>query len=375
MNETTKKIILGGVSVAVIAGAYFLVMKPNMEDTKKIKSETQRLQTTLDDLKAKEARRQEFLDGTAENLALFEDKLAEFPSNWNQEYQIEFVEKVRKNPDIIYNVTGQMMAEPTAYYVLGGTGTVQSADASADATAETAASDHYECYTQTMVLEYVGDYAGVKDFVDHVAAYPYRMTIDNVSISADDASTDYYKGELTVNQYYITGLDRTEQDDIDLTDIETGVDNIFSGGSAQGVVSKYAADNGAAIISDYDLYVAVNPTSSDTSGKVVGLASGSTVTSSKNEAEAIEISVSQDGDTYTVIYGIGTEKQTKEFAPGEDLTLLIQSSDIKDASDVNTANISIENTTDKTLYVKVADDTSARRIKIVNRAGSVIVYK
>lgn len=370
MNETTKKIILGGVSVAVIAGAYFLVMKPNMDDTKKIKSETQKLQVTLDDLKAKEARRQEFLDGTAENLALFDDKLAEFPSNWNQEYQIEFVEMVRKNPDVEYNVTNQAMAEPTAYYVLGGAGAVT--DAEADVTTS---SDNYECYTQTMVLEYVGDYKGVKDFIDHVAAYPYRMTIDKVTIAAADGRDGYYVGELTVNQYYITGLDREEQDDIDLSGVETGVDNIFEGGGAQGAVSKYAADNGAAIISDYDLYVAVNPTSSDTSGKVVGLASGSTVTSSKNEAEAIEISVSQDGDTYTVIYGIGTEKQTKEFAPGEDLTLLIQSSDIKDASDVNTANISIENTTDKTLYVKVADDTSARRIKIVNRAGSVIVYK
>lgn len=373
MNETTKKIILGGASAAILLGAFFGVVRPVNEETKSIKAETAKLQATLDDLKAKEARRQEFLDGTAENLALFDEKLAEFPSNWNQEYQIEFIENIRKNPDIEYNVTAQGMATPTAYYVLGGA----SIDTQAtDGTTINPASENYECYSQTMTLEYEGDYAGIKDFVDHVAAYPYRMTIDSVTVEASGDKLGYFKGEMTVNQYFITGQNREEQDEIDLDEIQTGVDNLFDGGSAQGTVSKYAADNGEAIISDYDLYVAVNPTTSDTSGKLVGLASGGTnVTSNKNAAEAVTISVSKDGDTYSVTYGIGTEKQTQEFAPGEDLTMLIQSSDLKDASDLNGVNISIENTTDKTLYVKIAGDSTARRVKIVNKAGNVIVYK
>ena len=74
-------------------------------------------------------------------------------------------------------------------------------------------------------------------------------------------------------------------------------------------------------------------------------------------------------------YAIGSQKQTPEFEPGEDLTILIQSSDIKDSSDKNGANISLENTTDMPLYVKIADDATAQRIKIVNRAGSISVYK
>lgn len=375
MNETTKKIVLGGASAAILLGAFFGVVRPGNEKTKAIKAETAKLQATLDDLKAKEARRQEFLDGTAENLALFDEKLAEFPSNWNQEYQIEFVENVRKNPDIEYNVTGQGMVEPTAYYVLGGSG-AETQVAEDGTTAIDSTADNYECYAQTMTLEYVGDYAGVKDFVDYVSAYPYRMTIDSVTIEASTDQVGFFKGEMTVNQYFITGKDREEQDEINLDEIETGVDNLFDGGSAQGSVSKYAADNGEAIISDYDLYVAVNPTTSDTSGKLVGLASGGkNVTSNKNAAEAVTISVSKDGDTYSVTYGIGTEKQTQEFAPGEDLTMLIQSSDLKDASDLNGVNISIENTTDKTLYVKIAGDSTARRVKIVNKAGNVIVYK
>ena len=138
---------------------------------------------------------------------------------------------------------------------------------------------------------------------------------------------------------------------------------------------EYTDDNGEAIKSDYDLYVAVNPASSDASGKIVGLKSGNTVTSSKNEVEAVSIKVTQDGTTYTAEYGIGTEKKIQEFNPGDDLTLLVQSSDLKDATDTNAITLSIENSTDKTLYVKVADDATAARVKITNKAGNVVVYK
>ena len=120
----------------------------------------------------------------------------------------------------------------------------------------------------------------------------------------------------------------------------------------------------------------MNPTSSDTSGKVVGLASGgNNVTSSKNESESVTVRVSKEGDQYVVEYGIGTDTRRQEFDPGDDLTMLIQSSDIKDTEDINGVAVTLENTTDKTLYVKVADDASANRVKIANRAGSVIVYK
>ena len=56
--------------------------------------------------------------------------------------------------------------------------------------------------------------------------------------------------------------------------------------------------------------------------------------------------------------------------------MLIQSSELKDeAADQNKVVVSLENSTDKTLYVKIADDASANRVKIANRAGNVSVYK
>lgn len=376
MNDTYKKLLLGGLSVAIVAGGYFLIMKPNNDDKKAIQTETKNLKTTLADLQSKEVNRQEYLDGTAENEQLFEDRLGEFPSNLNQEYQIEFVQGVRENPDINYNVIAQGMAQPTAFYVLGGSnseGELAAEPTTDGENTETMTDSNYECYTSTMNFTYEGDYKGIKDFVNYVASFPYRMTIDNVSVSSDDEGK--YAGAMTVNIYCISGNGRDEQMDIDLNDVQLGSDNIFSRGGDSSV-SKYAADNGEAIINDYDAVLILNPTTSDTSGKVLGLkAGGENLTSNKNAVEEVSVKVSKEDGKYIMTYSIGTETKTQEFDPGEDLTLLVQSCDIKDSSDANGVKLSLNNTSDKTLYVKVVDDTTAQRVKIVNRSGSIGVYK
>ena len=376
MNDTYKKILLGGLSVAIVAGGYFLIMKPNNDDKKAIQSETKNLKTTLADLQSKEVNRQEYLDGTAENEQLFEDRLAEFPSNLDQEYQIEFVQGVRENPDINYNVISQGMAQPTAFYVLGGSnseGELTAEPGTDGADTETMTDGNYECYTSTMNFSYEGHYKGIKDFVNYVASFPYRMTIDNVSVASDEDGN--YTGAMTVNIYCISGNGRDEQMDIDLNDVQLGSDNIFSRGGDSSV-SKYAADNGEAIINDYDAVLILNPTTSDTSGKVLGLkAGGENLTSNKNAVEEVSVKVSKEDGKYIMTYSIGTETKTQEFDPGEDLTLLVQSCDIKDSSDANGVKLTLNNTSDKTLYVKVVDDTTAQRVKIVNRSGSIGVYK
>lgn len=384
MNETYKKILLVVLGILILLAAWFFGMKPNNEKAASVESEVNRLTTYYNELLAKEVNREQYLQDTEANYAMFDEKLNEFPSNLYQEYQLEFVQGIRNNEEIDYNVTAQGMNPETAFYVLGGSNSEGTLDAAPEGTetegTETEGTDGeasagYQCFNSSMSFTYEGSYEGIKKFVNYVAAYPYRMTIDAVSVSMDE-QTGEYGGSMTVNIYCIKGNGREEQVPLNLDDIDTGVDNLFTGGTASGSVSKFAEDNGESIKSDYDLYIAVNPTSSDTSGKLVGLRTGGTnVTSDRNEAEAVTVTVSKEGDSYVVQYGIGTNRQRQEFDPGEDLTLLIQSSAIKDESDVNAITLSIENSSDKTLYVKVVDDASANRVKITNRAGSVIVYK
>lgn len=373
MNETYKKLLLIVLSIGILVGTYFLWVSPQWDEKKAIERETASLKVTLRELQDKEIHRAEYLQWTEDNYSMFDAKLSEFPANWNQEYQLMFVQAVRNNEDIEYNVDSQGMAQPSLFYTLGGSNAEGQLAVTEDGSA--APDDNYTCYTSAMTLSYEGDYAGIKNFVNYVASYKYRMTVDQVSIQRDEES-GLFNGSMTVNIFSISGRGRDENVQLELDDIDTGVKDLFIGGEGAGVVSKYASDNGAAIQNDYDLYLAVNPTSSDTSGKVLGLRTGGTnVTSSRNESEAVTVRVSKEDGKYVVTYSIGTDSRRQEFDPGEDLTMLIQSSDIKDTSDTNAAAVTLENTSDLTLYVKVADDATANRIKIANRAGSVIVYK
>lgn len=373
MNDVYKKIILIVLSIGILVATYFLWVSPKWDEKKAIERETEGLKATLRELQDKEIHRAEYVQWTEDNYKMFDAKLEEFPANWNQEYQIMFIQAVRNNENIDYDVENQGMLQPTLFYTLGGSNAEGQLAVADDGTA--VAEDNYTCYTTTMTLQYYGEYEGVKNFVNYVAAYKYRMTIDEVSVKQDE-ETGLYEGNMSVNLFSISGHGREGNVNLELDDIDTGVSNLFAGGDGAGIVSKYASDNGEAIKNDYDIYMAVNPTSSDTSGKVLGLRSGGTnVTSNRNESESATVRVSKEGDQYIVEYSIGTDKRRQEFTPGDDLTMLIQSSDIKDADDANGVAITLENTSDLTLYVKVADDATANRIKIANRAGSVIVYK
>lgn len=375
MKESYKKLIFIALSILVVGAAIFGFVRPRNEKTNAVNAETAALQSRYDELLSKEVNRQQYLDDTEAYYEMYDAKINEFPSNWDQEYQIMFIQGVRNNENIEYDVHALGMQQPALLYTIGGSNSEGSLATVGDGS-EVAESTGYQCYTSIETLSYEGSYDGVKAFMDYVATFPYRITLDGINIAWDDTVNNYV-GEMTMNIFYITGNGREEQFDVNVLDeVNTGVDNIFDGGEGAGSISKYAADNGDAIKSDYDLFVTVNPADSDASAKTVGIRSTTAaVTSNKNESEAVSIKVSQDGTTYTAEFGIGVDKQVQEFDPGDDLTLLIQSSDLKDETDVNAVSVSINNTSDKTIYVKVAGDESANRVKIANRAGSVVVYR
>ncbi len=373
MTDGVKKGLLVVAAIALIAVGIFVGYRHFNNQAKNIQTQRKQAEQTLAQLQALDANRQTYIDGAAQYEADFNSKLELFPSNWDQEYQVELIEAVRKNEGMEYDASKQTLVEPTLYYTLGGS----NAEASLEEGGEVVASDDsYEVYYTAMDMDYYGGYEGIKDFIRLIMNYGYRMTIDKVTMGRQELG-EGYAGAMTVNQYYITGKGREEHDNVDLSDVGVGKNNIFEAGEggSSSTSSKFSADSGAAIVSDYDLFVAVNPTSSDTSGKQVSVKStGASITSDKNSSEQVSIEISNNGDTYTVIYGIGSEKKTAEFAPGEDLTLLVQSSAVSGSDDKNAVNLKIENNSDKTLYVKVADDTD-RRVKVAGSTGSVVVFK
>ncbi len=403
-SEKSILMVLAGLAIAILGFIY--VIKPNYEETQTIKAECVQLQDRLTLLQQKEARRDEYLAGIDEFNKAFEEKLDAFAPDLNQEVTIMFLEGIKDSNE--FDIESLELGEPEQFYTLGLGGGDATLDASTtssgtteaattEATTTEAATDsttlvegdavdeaEYNCYRAAFPLEYTGSYASLKDVVKYVNDFENRMTIDSIEI-AYDADSDLYGGALNLMMYSVMSSDRPETS-MEMNDVEIGTDNIFQGavgtGSSSVVASmtKYDENEGAAIESSYDFYAMLNPASSDVSAKVVGQngagKEASVISNSDNDVTNLSFEFyEKDGKNYCK-YTLGDSVSYEaEVTSAEDIKLLIQSSARKNDDDKVGVKVTIRNTTDLPVYVKVAgDDSVSPRVKIANKSGAVKVY-
>lgn len=181
-----------------------------------------------------------------------------------------------------------------------------------------------------------------------------------------------------MNIYAITGGDR-DPEQVNVS-VKEGVDNIFTGGngSSKNVASPFDADNGEKIVSDHEIMIMLASADNDsTSGIVVASdeADESTyVTSSENARQDLTISVTTENNKNYVTYQIG-DKSYKSEIRSSSLTVYVSSSARVDSDDKNGVNVSVRNSTNLSVYFKVAkDDNSDPRFKLGSTMGNVKVY-
>ncbi len=406
-SEKSILMVLAGLAILVLGIMY--IVKPNYEEVQTIKAECVQLQDRLTLLQQKEARRDEYLAGIEEYEAAFEEKLDCFAPDLNQEVTLMFLEGIKDSNE--FEIDALKLGEPEQFYTLGlGGGDAALSTTPADATAttetvttETATADgtatetttdlvegdavvesEYNCYRAAFPMEYVGEYTALKDVVKYVNDFEKRMTIDSIEITYE-ADSDTYSGNLNLMLYAVMSSDRPETS-MELNEVETGTDNIFQGsvggdvsGSAS-KLSKYDENDGAAIESNYDFYAMLNPASSDVSAKVVGQngagKEASVISNSDNDVTNLSFEFyEKDGKNYCK-YTLGDSVSYEaEVTSAEDIKLLIQSSARKNDDDKVGVKVTIKNTTDLPVYVKVAgDDSVSPRVKIGSKTGSVKVY-
>ncbi len=409
LGDTEKAILLGILGVAIAILAIIYVAKPNWEETQSINSEITTLQAKLADLQSKQADREFYLSETERYEQEFDRVLNSFPPDLNQEITIMFMQGIKDNNDFTIGTLG--LGQQEQFYTLGmngGDATLGAAPADAaateaastDAAATEAAADpnaaggltvgeaapaaSYDCYRAAFPLDYTGSYESLKDVVTYVDTYADRMTVNSIDISYD-AENDRYRGSLNVMCYAIESTERTERN-IDLNQVEVGVDNIFNGGSAgsgssSSSLNKYDENDGAALESNYDFYAMLNPATSDVSAKVVGQngtgKEASVISNSDNTVSTLSFEFyEKDGKNYCKYTLDNSKSYEAEVTAAEDIKLLIQSSARKDAEDKVGIRVSVSNSTKLPVYVKVSgDDTTSPRVNVTGRTGSVKVYK
>lgn len=406
MNDSLKGVILIFVGIVAALLSFMYVAQPNIDSTRSIQGEIDTLTARLAELEAKQAERDRYLEETAQYNADYDSILNSFPADLNQEVTIMFIEGIRENYE--FDAESLTMGVKEQFYTLGVGGGDASLDAAApveavegEETTEVAAEETteapadsvlatsepapvYDCYRASFPISYSGSYESIKDVVSYVDNYTDRMTINQIDI-AYDSENDVYTGNIQLYCYSIEGEDRPERT-VELNEVETGVNNIFNSGASvsstvENSLSKYDDTEGSAIETSYDFYTMLNPASSDVSAKLVGQnGSGkdaSIVSNSDNSISTVTYDFyEKDGKTYCK-YTVDNENSYEaEVTSAEDVKLLIKSSDRKDDDDKVGVRVTVNNSSNLPVYVKVSGDDSVNpRVTIAGKSGSVKVYK
>ena len=416
MSGNIKNALLVIVMIGIAVASVMLVIKPNWEAKQTLDVEISQLQTRLAELQAKEADRAIYEAGIVKNEQDFEEILAKFPEDIQQENYFKFFSDIESDKDIDVKMNSYGLTEPEEFYALGSgattvegtapatdaasTDTAATTEASAEATTEAPVVDttadagekkaiddaDLTGIVTNVAIDYTGTYKGVKDLVVYVMGYEDRMTIDTMTLTYDEAE-EGLTGAISFNIYAITSESRKLQQPV-IDGVKLGTDNIFdtadkSDNKANKKLTSKVED-GSKIVSDYDYYVALNAATSNANSIEIGAKgdSASVLSSNVNEVENATIKFFKVGAKYYVSYNIGDAtypenfEQGVEFDPGEDLNVLIKSSKRKNDKDLAGIKLVIDNETDMDVNVKIdGDDKENGRVRIASKIGSVNVFE
>lgn len=373
MKDSDKKILIVLGAILILVAAWFLVVSPTRDDIKALENENATLRARLDDLIAKEQMKDQLEKETAEAKERFAAELTKYPADLNQESTVMFMKGVEQQNEFIYDSI--TLPEETQFYVIGAAHDDTELETADEA--EAATDDSYVASSCAYGVEYIGTYDGIKDFMDYVANYKYRMNISEIDIDLDE-ETGLFQGSLITNAYAVAGPDRNP-DTVDVT-VPEGKENLFLGQGVNigGNTMAYDNDNGQSIVSNHELMILLDNAANDTTdGIIVATDSrddSTFVTSSDNEVVELKITVTEEDGKKYVEYAIGGKKNKAEFT-GDALTVYVNSAARVDDNDKNGVNVVISNgTTIPVVFKVVDDDTTSPRFNIKTREGSVKVY-
>jgi hypothetical protein len=195
----------------------------NFDSRKTINAEKDERQVYYNDLKSKDANRQQYITDTENYKNEYQAILDMFPSELYQENTIMYLQGIRDEYEFDFPTVS--LGEESLFYTLGN-GAAGDVSLDETATDETvvAAGDTYNCYSASFPVSYEGSYQSIKDVIDYIENGEYRMTVDNIDISFDETEGNY-TGAMTFSSYAVNGGDRTTaQADVN---VQTGKDNIF----------------------------------------------------------------------------------------------------------------------------------------------------
>lgn len=352
-------ILLGGVALFF---SWQYVYTPKTDERKQIEAENNDLRVERDKLEAENRHKEEYEAEIKENTEFFYKQLEAFPGDLNQEATVMFLKNIQKTKgNLSFELNTVEMDRPELVYTVQAPANDEFGNA------------QYDCYSASYPTAYIGNYEGLKAVIDDVMAYKYRMNISGFDVTYDPIK-DEYQGSLNFYGYSVNGNGR-EGEDVDV-DVKKGKPNPFLDGEGGASVTSvtHDEDNGASIIDSHDAKIEINNANGDASEGVIVTAGSSSLTSSANEVVELSIKLEEEDGKVTVTYSLGGESFTSELT-GDELDVFVSASERVNADDQNGVKLSIDNSTDISVFVKVnGDDSSSPRFKLGSKTGTVKVY-
>ena len=365
MTQSNLRIILVLLAVLVLGGVYMYVFKPNMDDKKSIDSEVETLEARYNELKSMEVHRDEYIAQTAEYNEKFEEAISIFPATLDQEISVMFMKGIEKDQgNLQFDINTVGLGREELFYTLGGS------PAATDENGQPVAADgDYECYKAAFPIMYNGSYEGIKDLMDYIIAYKYRMNITSITITYDDQE-DTYKGTLELDAYCVTGGDR-EADTV-TTDVQNGVENIFLGGEGAAAPASTGANVSA---SSNDVKITLVNANNDAGDGITVAAAGKTASNGDNKVATVDVNIEEKDGKKVATVSLGGEDLTVDINDSQtSFRIYVGSSKRVDAGDTNGIKLNVSNSTDIAVDVKVdGDDETSPRFNMGSKSGTVRV--
>lgn len=380
LSERDKKLLMILVILIIVCVPYFFVIRPAMDKMTVLETEISSLKSDIKYRESLALGAADYEDAAAQYAVAEADLISRFPSDLLQEASLLFIHNTEQIlPISLYQVAfGDDVAaqvtsaaeEQAINEVEAATGDVTQDQVIADNTQTTnVGSGLTGIQTQTR-FAYDSGYSEFKDFLKYIMDYHDRMVITELEASYS-GEMELVSGTFTLSQYALKGEGRNKVQYLEPNMIQ-GTTNVFKQASGVFDVEETYTP---------DFFILLNQPEADVDAIVVGqsndVTEGSYLTSSKNDAQEVNIYFEGEGGEYNAYYEIGKEKFDEEgidFHKEGNIELRIISSARLDEDDDVEISLNIINETDCIVKVKTEnDDDEDPRVTIKGTTGDIVI--
>ena len=380
ISERDKRLLMALLAIGIFACAYFFGYQKLTALSNKYDTQTETLTAQKKDLDQKRNNQEKYESDKASYNNVYNAVLSNYSSGTSQDATFDFLNKLQLITGAWIKSTS--ISDTSLIYTFGS---VVSTNPSASG--KVVYTTDAQGYKTTLTLSYEAAYSQWKSMIDFVNNYYSKNTIDSIAMTYNDVSKTV-SGTMTVSTYAITGSQRKFTPPVFNAPAGTGgLTNIFSSTVFKSKAPALTDTNGDYILSNYDYFLMANASSSDLDSCIIGekgdITRKSILSGNSDATQKVTIKFAGSAGNYTVQYKIGDVTYPAKdydkgaaFVPGDTLDLLVMSSARLSAQDKSGINLTLENATDKTLNVKIAnDDKENPRINCIGNTGSIKIFK